>query len=232
MSYVFFPPQIHTAAIDGSSELFPVNRIFCVGRNYAAHTREMGLDPDREPPFYFTKSASTISPTGSDMRYPPESSNFHHEMEFVIAIGKAGFRVSEEQADDLIFGYACGLDMTRRDLQLVAREKGRPWCLGKDIEDGAVISPIHRKAETGSLETGRIWLKVNDEIRQDSDLGNLIWSPRELISNLSKFYHLEPGDLIYTGTPAGVGPVEVGDKISGGIDGLGDIHLQIIEAEV
>jgi fumarylpyruvate hydrolase len=217
------------ASIHGTELKFPVHRIFCVGRNYLAHAAEMGVSVDKttQEPFYFTKHPSALVESGATIAYPPQTSNYHHEMEFVVAIGKAGFEVSEAQADDLIFGYACGLDMTRRDLQLKARETGRPWDLGKDFEESAVLSAIVPKSETGVINQGTIELAVNGVVKQSSDLNRLIWSVREIIAHLSKFYHLEPGDLIYTGTPEGVAPVVAGDKLSGFIEGVGEIGLTI-----
>ncbi len=229
-SPAIFPiPQPTLAAIAGSDAMFPVHRIFCVGRNYLAHAAEMGVTVDKntQEPFYFTKHPSSIVPTGATIAYPPQTENYHHEMEFVVAIGKAGFEVDEAEADELIFGYACGLDMTRRDLQLKARETGRPWDLGKDFEESAILSPIVPKTETGIIESGRIEMAVNGEVKQQSDLNLLIWNVREIIVHLSKFYHLQPGDLIYTGTPDGVGPVVAGDRIDGNIEGLGEISLTI-----
>lgn len=227
MRYAFEPGSISVVPIDGSDAVYPVSRIFCVGRNYTAHIREMGFDPNREEPFYFTKSPSTILHSGCELPYPPGTANFHHEMELVVAIGAPGFQVTPESALDLVYGYACGLDMTRRDLQLAARDKGRPWDLGKDVESCAVISPIRKLADAGALEAARLWLQVNGETRQDTSLAKLIWSVPELVANLSNFYHLEPGDLIYTGTPEGVGPVVPGDQLRGGIDGVGEINVTI-----
>ncbi|MEX2496881.1 MAG: fumarylacetoacetate hydrolase family protein [Woeseia sp.] len=229
-NYVFAPAMRASAAVGGSEQRFPVNRIFCVGRNYAAHAREMGFEPDREAPFYFTKSPSAIIASGGAIPYPPGTENFHHEIELVIALGQSGFRVPVGEALSMVYGYACGLDMTRRDLQLSAREAGRPWSLGKDIEDGAVISPIEPVQHALHPSTGRIWLSVNGDLRQDADLGDLIWSVPEIISHLSGFYHLRPGDLIYTGTPDGVGPVVPGDLLEGGIAGTGEISLRIADA--
>lgn len=226
-----FPAHPATsAAIKGRTERFPVHRIFCVGRNYLAHAAEMGVSVDKntQEPFYFTKHPSALVPSGSTVPYPPQSSNYHYEMEFVVAIGKEGFEVPEEQADELIFGYACGLDMTRRDLQLKAREVGRPWDLGKDFEQSAVLSEIVPVADTGIINDGAIALSVNGEVRQSSDLNLLIWNVREVIAHLSKFYHLQPGDLIYTGTPEGVGAVVSGDIITGSVAGVGTIELTII----
>lgn len=221
------PPVL--AEIANSEQTFPIKRIFCVGRNYHAHASEMGVTVDKntQEPFYFLKDASTYVPSGSKISYPPQTANYHHEMEFVVAIGQAGFEVSEEQAEALIYGYACGLDMTRRDLQLKARETGRPWDLGKNFEESAILSPIVPKSQIGVIDTGKIELNVNGEITQTSDLSLLIWNVKEIIAHLSKFYHLQPGDLIYTGTPEGVGPVVSGDVLNGYIEGVGTINLQI-----
>ncbi|RTL49121.1 MAG: FAA hydrolase family protein [Rhodocyclaceae bacterium] len=231
--YAFAPAETPSVAIKGSSARFPVRRIFCVGRNYAAHAAEMGRPVDKatSEPFYFTKSPDTVLPSGSKMTYPPGTKNFHYEMELVVAIGAPIFRATEADAEKVIFGYACGLDMTRRDLQLVAREQGRPWDLGKDVEQSAAISEIVPYAELGMLSKGEIALSVNGDTKQKSDLSYLIWNIPELIAHLSKFYHLQPGDLIYTGTPEGVGPVVAGDKILGHIDKVGKIELEITSAE-
>ena len=222
------PPA--TAAIANTSTRFPVNRIFCVGRNYSAHAQEMGAPVDKNTmePFYFMKDAkSALVPSGSSIDYPLKTNNCHYEMEFVVAIDKPGFMVAEEEAEELIYGYACGLDMTRRDLQLIAREVGRPWDFGKNYEQSAVLSPIVPRVEVGSINQGAIELRLNGETRQSSDLNMLIWSVPEIIAHLSQFYHLQPGDLIYTGTPEGVGPVVSGDKIEGAIEGVGTIELSI-----
>lgn len=224
---VFAPPTIPTVAVKGTESRFPVNRIFCVGRNYEAHAKEMGLAVDREAPFYFTKSASSIIESGATVPYPAGTSNCHHEIELVVAIGKPAFRVAVEDAPEVIFGYACGLDMTRRDLQFEARDKGRPWDLGKNFENSAVISAIVTVGDSGQIESGSIRLSVNGEVRQTGDVSDLIWTVPELIADLSKYYHLQAGDLIYTGTPAGVGPVEPGDHIHGEIDKVGEIALTI-----
>jgi fumarylpyruvate hydrolase len=226
---IFAPPAVTTVAIKGSELRFPVNRIFCVGRNYEAHAKEMGMAVDRESPFYFTKSASSIVESGAIVPYPPGTSNYHHEMELVVAIENPAFRVSVDDASEIIFGYACGLDMTRRDLQLVARDKGRPWDLGKNFEDSAVISEIVTASESGHIKSGDIRLSVNNDLRQSGDISDLIWNVPELIADLSKYYHLQPGDLLYTGTPAGVGPVEPGDVIAGSIDQVGEINFIIAE---
>ncbi len=227
-AYLFDPPPVYSLPVQGRAERFPVNRLFFVGRNYHAHAAEMGRPVDKsiEVPFYFTKSASTLVESGAQVAYPPETQNYHHEMELVVAIGKPGFRVGAANAHDVVFGYACGLDMTRRDLQLAARDKGRPWDLGKDVEQSSVVSPIVPMPGV-VLETGALSMDVNGRTRQQSDLGLLIWNVRELIADLSKFYHLQPGDLIFTGTPEGVGPLQPGDRIDGRIDGLGEIVLHV-----
>jgi len=226
-TFVFAPPPVPTVNIKGTDLQFPVNRVFCVGRNYAAHAKEMGMAVDREAPFYFTKSASSIVATGSTVPYAPGTGNLHHEMELVVAIGSPGFGVTEDDAPALIYGYACGLDMTRRDLQFKARDKGRPWDLGKNFENSAVISEIIPIGQSGPIESGNICLSVNGDLRQTGDISDLIWSVPELIADLSKYYHLQPGDLMYTGTPAGVGPVEPGDVITGSIEQVGKITFSI-----
>lgn len=222
---LFSSPVWPSVPVRGETAEYPVHRIFCVGRNYAAHAAEMGVEVDREAPFYFTKSALAILPSGRTFPYPPGTANFHYEMEFVVAIGKPAFRAPIDEAMDAVYGYATGLDMTRRDLQLVAREKGRPWDLGKDVEGSAVISPITRAADFGDVRDQRIQLRVDDELRQDARLSDLVWSVAELVSDLSKFYHLAPGDLIYTGTPAGVGAVTAGARIHGSVEGLDPVDL-------
>jgi fumarylpyruvate hydrolase len=210
-----------------SGALFPIRRVFCVGRNYAAHAREMGRDPDREPPFFFTKWAETVVPTGTVIAYPTETSNFQYEAELVVAIGKPGRNIPVEHALDHVYGYATGLDMTRRDLQLAAREQGRPWDTGKNVEQSSPLGPIHPVSEIGHLESGAIKLSVNGETKQDADLADLIWPVADVISFLSRLYRIEPGDLIYTGTPAGVGPVVEGDTIVVSIDGLEPTSITI-----
>ncbi len=225
--YTFPPSQTSSVSISGTDERFPVNRIFCVGRNYEAHAAEMGVKVDREAPFYFTKSPSTIVETGAQIPYPPGTQNYHHEIELVVAIGSPCSNVDVPSAHEHIFGYAVGLDMTRRDLQLVAREKGRPWDLGKDFEQSAVISTIVTVEQCGHPERAGISLEVNGDMRQLADISDLIWSVPEIISDLSKFYHLVPGDLIYTGTPAGVGAVQPGDHLHGEVVGIGAVDLSI-----
>jgi len=227
MEYVFSPPQPATVALAGESTRFPVRRIFCVGRNYAAHAREMGKDPDRDPPFFFTKPADAVVDSGEVVPYPPETSNFHYEIELVVAIGREGFEISRDAALDHVFGYAVGLDLTRRDLQFEARDKGRPWDWGKAFDRSAPVAPIHRVRDGHHLAKGRIWLAVNGDIKQDADLAELIWSVPDIISIVSRSMVIKPGDLIMTGTPAGVGPIVTGDTITGGIDGLGGIETVI-----
>ena len=226
--YLWTPPPVQSLPVRGRSERLPINRIFCVGRNYHAHAVEMGRPVDKaaERAFYFTKSPQTLVQSGATVAYPPETNNYHYEMELVLVIGKAGFRVSAERAHELIYGYACGLDMTRRDLQLIARDKGRPWDLGKDIEEGSVCSEVVPMPGV-VIEHGEIALEVNGQVKQKSDVDKLIWNIREIIADLSLYYHLQPGDLIYTGTPEGVGPVVSGDRLQGWIKGVGTIELTV-----
>jgi fumarylpyruvate hydrolase len=227
-TYLWAPPPVASLPVRGRSERLPVNRLFFVGRNYHAHAVEMGKPVDKaaERPFYFTKSISTLMESGATVPYPAGTQNYHYEMELVLAIGAPGFQVPAERAHELIYGYACGLDMTRRDLQLAARDKGRPWDLGKDIEQGSVVSAI--VALPGQLlEHGELALEVNGQTRQKSDLDKLIWNVRELIADLSLFYHLQPGDLVFTGTPEGVGAVLPGDHLQGHVQGVGEISLHI-----
>jgi fumarylpyruvate hydrolase len=231
-TYLWNPPAVLSLPVRGKNERLPINRLFFVGRNYHAHAVEMGKPVDKaaERPFYFTKAPQTLVESGAAVAYPPETKNYHYEMELVLAIGAPGFRVAEADAHKLIYGYACGLDMTRRDLQLVARDKGRPWDLGKDVEQSSVVSEIVPMPGT-VLDHGELVLTVNDEPRQKSDLNMLIWNIRELIADLSKFYHLQAGDLIFTGTPEGVGAVVPGDRIDGRIKGVGEIVLNVGPAQ-
>ncbi|WP_238372922.1 fumarylacetoacetate hydrolase family protein [Heliomarina baculiformis] len=232
MSELLFDlPKPVTIPVKGETAEYPIGRIFCVGRNYAAHAAEMGFEVDREAPFYFTKSPANAVLTGATMPYPPGTKNFHYEMELVMAVGAPVFRASKEEAEAAIYAFGCGLDMTRRDLQIASREKQRPWDLGKDVEDSAVFSPLTKAGELSDMDSKRIHLEVNGEVKQDATLGELIWKLDEIIMDLSKFYHLRPGDVIMTGTPAGVGPVVAGDKITGGIDGLDPISLTLSDAE-
>jgi fumarylpyruvate hydrolase len=232
MSQLVFPAAPPVAApVRGRSERVPIRRIFCVGRNYEAHAREMGVAVDREAPFYFTKAAVHYVPSGSTVPYPPGTNSYHHELELVVVIGAPAFRVPAERALECVFGYACGLDMTRRDLQAAAKEQRRPWDLGKDVEQSAVLSEIVPATEIGHPGTGLIQLRVNGETRQSGDISQLIHKVPEVIAHLSGFYHLQPGDLIYTGTPEGVGPVKPGDTLEGTIERVGSITLKIAAAE-
>jgi fumarylpyruvate hydrolase len=230
--YLWTPPAVRSLPVRGLAERLPINRLFFVGRNYHAHAVEMGKPVDKASAklFYFTKSPQTLVESGATVAYPPGTSNFHHEMELVVAIGKPGFRVSAADAHELVYGYACGLDMTRRDLQLTAREQGRPWDLGKDVEESSVVAEIVSMPGT-VLDRGALSMRVNGEVRQKSDLSMLIWNVREVIADLCAFYHLQPGDLIFTGTPEGVGAVVAGDRIDGRIDGVGEIALSVGPAE-
>ena len=230
--YLFSPPAVASLPVRGKRERFPINRIFCVGRNYHAHAVEMGRPVDKsvEQAFYFTKSPQTLVQSGATVAYPPRTQNYHFEMELVLAIGKAGFRVSEAQAHELVYGYGAGLDMTRRDLQLLARDKGRPWDTGKDIEEGSVCSEIV-PMPCVVIAQGAIALEVNGATQQSSDVDKFIWNIREIIADLSTYYHLQPGDLIYTGTPEGVGAVLPGDHITGRVAGVAEVALTIGQAE-
>ena len=230
-TYVFPPAPQAAVAVRGSDARYAVSRIFCVGRNYAAHAREMGSDPAREPPLHYTQPASALAPSGGTLPDAPGTKNLHYEMELVVAIGKPVFKATPEQAADAVWGYAAGLDMTRRDLQNEAKAIGRPWDLGKGFEHSAVITPLVPRSELGELSQGAITLAVNGVEKQRGDLSDMIWSIPELVANLSQFYHLAPGDLIYTGTPEGVGPVKPGDVITGVIEGFGELSITIGDAE-
>ena len=227
-----FPaPKLQLLPIVGDVDMYPVSRIFCVGRNYVAHAAEMGGEVDREAPWYFTKSAQALCQSDETVPYPAGTSNYHHEMELVVALGNPAFQVERGRAMDTVFGYACGLDMTRRDRQQDGKDARRPWSLGKDVENGAVIGAITPKLDMAPLGPQRIALQVNGETRQDAMLSDMVWAVDELISHLSQYYHLNAGDLIMTGTPAGVGPVIAGDVIAGQIDGLAPISHRISELE-
>ena len=215
------------APINAMQDYFPVNRIFCVGRNYVAHAREMGKDPEREPPFFFMKQAAAYVPSDTTIAYPPGTDNYHYETELVLAIGKAGRNISASSANRHIFGYAVGLDMTRRDLQLQAREQGRPWDLGKNFPESMPLGPIHPIEQVSAIAESRIWLELNGTVCQDAHIKDMIWSPEEIVEQLSQFYALEPGDLIMTGTPAGVGAVAPGDTLSAHIEGLTSLDVAI-----
>jgi fumarylpyruvate hydrolase len=218
---------VPSVPIAGRKERFPVHRIYCVGRNYAAHAREMGKDPDKEPPFFFLKPADAVL-LGGQMHYPPGTENLHHEIELVVAIHREGRSIPPEKALEHVYGYAVGLDMTRRDLQFKARDMGRPWDFGKSFDESAPITPIHPVASNGHHSEGKIWLKVNDEMRQEADVADMIWNIPDTIAFLSRYYVLKPGDLIFTGTPAGVGAVKRGDRLVGGVDGLPELAVTIV----
>ena len=228
MSYVFKLSAIPTLSIDGSDQLFPVHRIYCVGRNYAEHAREMGHDPDREPPFFFQKNPDTIVKSGGQFPYPDKSSHVHYEIELVVALSKGGKNISESKAIDCVYGYAVGLDMTRRDLQGEAKKLGRPWEVGKSFEYSAPCSNIFPVSKIGYPTDGRIWLKVNGKLKQEGRINQLIWNIPETISYLSGLFTLAPGDLIFTGTPAGVGAIQPGDVMDGGVEGVGEISIAVV----
>ena len=231
-SWLWPPPEpvgVDVTDIAGNpvKEKFPVFRVFCVGRNYEAHAVEMNAEIDREAPFYFTKAPSTIACNVKEIAYPSGTTNFHHEVELVIALGGDAFRVAEEDALQVIYGYACGIDLTRRDLQNKAKADRKPWDLSKDIEQGAVISAIKQWPVGHLPDHARIELRVNGEQRQDASLAQMVWKIPEIISHLSNYYHLKAGDLIYTGTPAGVGALEVGDQVDASIEDVGELSLRI-----
>ncbi|HET9933350.1 MAG TPA: fumarylacetoacetate hydrolase family protein [Polyangiaceae bacterium] len=227
MNYAFALPAVPSVPIAGTESHFPVRRIYCVGRNYAEHAREMGFEAEREAPFFFTKPADAIVLDGASIEYALATRNLHHEIELVVAIGKTGVDISREAALDHVYGYAVGIDMTRRDLQLAARDKGRPWDVGKGFDESAPIGTIRRAAEIGHVNEGAIRLSVNGEVRQSADLKQLISPVPDLVVELSKLFVLQPGDLIYTGTPAGVGPVKPGDELRGSIEHVGEISIRI-----
>lgn len=232
MSYVVKAPEVVGVPVVGTTDQFPVRRVYCVGRNYAAHAREMGFDPDREPPFFFCKPTDSVKPVTYgdtlEVPYPSETGNYHYEIELVAAIGKAGSNISEADALSHVWGYAVGLDMTRRDLQMKMREMGRPWEIGKAFDNSAPIGPMHPANTVSHLEQAEIALKVNGEFKQKSTIDKLIWNVAETVSYLSRYFHLEEGDLIYTGTPEGVGPVVKGDIMEGSVEGLGTIAVKVV----
>lgn len=225
--FVFAPPAPASVAIAGSAQRFPVRRIFCVGRNYAAHAREMGKDPERDPPFFFTKPADAVVDSGASVPYPPLTKNLHHEIELVVAIGKDGSDVDAAAAASHVWGYGVGIDLTRRDLQEDAKATGRPWDWSKGFDLSAPCAPLVPAADAGPMTSGRIWLAVNGTVRQDADLTELIWPVSEIIAACSRAVVLRRGDLIYTGTPAGVGALRPGDRVTGSVDRLGEIEVGI-----
>ena len=229
MSYAIDFPGVPTLPVAESSKAFPVGRIYCVGRNYAEHAREMGHDPDREPPFFFMKPADAIVQNGATIPFPQMTKDLHHEIEMIVAIGKGGADIPVEKALDHVFGYGVGLDMTRRDLQTEAKKMGRPWEMGKAFDDSAPCTALKPVSMVGHPAKGAIWLKVNGQVKQKGDLNEMIWNVPETISYLSKLITLRPGDIIMSGTPAGVGPVKAGDKLEGHVDGVGELTVTYAE---
>ena len=227
MRYVFAPPATTALPIRGSEALFPVRRVYCVGRNYAAHAVEMGGDPDKEPPFFFQKNPDNLVPGGGTFAYPSETANVHHEIEMLVFLSKGGEAIPLEQALACVYGYGVGLDMTRRDLQDQAKKAGRPWESAKAFEKSAPCGDIVPASEIGHPDMGAIRLKVNGKTAQEGDLSQLIWKVPETISYLSRLFRLAPGDVIMTGTPSGVGPVKRGDLLDGHIDGIGDLSVAV-----
>ncbi|GAA2873722.1 fumarylpyruvate hydrolase [Aminobacter niigataensis] len=226
-TFAFAPSAPASVAISGSSERFPVRRIFCVGRNYAAHAREMGNDPDREPPFFFGKPADAVVDSGVTIPYPPLTNDLHHEIELVVAVGRGASNINAAEALDHVWGYGTGIDFTRRDLQDTAKKLSRPWDWAKGFDRSAPCGPLVRASEIGHPAKGRIWLAVNGEAKQQGDLADMIWSVPEIVAICSQSMELKAGDLIFTGTPAGVGAVGPGDRITGGVDGVGQIAISI-----
>ena len=225
MNYAIDFPAAPMLPVAESNQAYPVGRIYCVGRNYAEHAREMGHDPDREPPFFFMKPADAVVQNGATLPFPQMTKDLHHEIEMVVAIGKGGVDIPEDKALDHVFGYGVGLDMTRRDLQGEAKKMGRPWEMGKAFDNSAPCTVLKPAAMVGHPAKGAIWLKVNGETRQKGDLSEMIWNVPEMIAYLSRLITLRPGDLIYSGTPAGVGPVKRGDKLEGHVDGVGELTI-------
>ena len=232
MNYAFEPEAIPSLAIHGSLQRFPVRRIYCVGRNYAEHVREMahimGSEAKGEPPCFFTKPANAIVTGGKPAHYPSRTGNLHHEMELVVAIGKGGADIAASEAWDHVLGFAAGIDLTRRDLQTTAKKSGQPWDTGKAFDESAPISELHTLVETGPIGSGRIWLEVNGELRQEADIADMTCNIPEIIAELSSFFTLAAGDLIFTGTPAGVAALQRGDVVEGGIDGVARLSVKII----
>jgi len=221
-------PSVPVLSIEGTAQVFPVRRIYCIGRNYADHAREMGMDPEREPPFFFGKPHDTVVPGGGGITYPPLTSNLHYEVELVVALSTGGRDIPASEAPGHIYGYAVGIDLTRRDLQAKAKDKGQPWDTAKGFDQSAPVSRILPVAAGGHFDRGAIWLSVNGVEKQRGDLSQMIWSVPEIIAHVSRFVTLAPGDLIFTGTPAGVGPIVPGDKVRCGIEGLGELEIVLI----
>lgn len=227
MSFLFPAPPIISLPVTNSEKLFPVRRLYCVGRNYAEHTKEMGGDPEREAPFFFSKPSDAIVQNDSIVDFPPQTSNLHHEVELVIALDKGGRDLPLIDAENCIFGYATGVDLTRRDLQNEAKKKGRPWDASKGFDQSAPCGPLTPKAHVPEILEAQIQLSANSEIRQKAHISDMIWSPSEIIAHLSRFFELAPGDLIFSGTPAGVGALKQGDKVTAAISGLETLHFTI-----
>jgi fumarylpyruvate hydrolase len=225
--FVITAPDTASVAVAGSSARFPVRRVFCVGRNYAAHAREMGSDPNREPPFFFTKPADAVVPASGAVPYPPSTNDMHHEIELVVALKAGGKDIDAAQALDLVWGYGVGLDLTRRDLQAVAKDAGRPWDMAKGFDASAPCGPLHPVSDVGHPAQARIWLEVNGTLRQEGNLDEMIWPIADVIASLSRLVTLAPGDLIYSGTPSGVGALQPGDRVRGGVDGVDTFELTI-----
>lgn len=229
-AYVITAPQIPTLPVDGTDALFPVHRIYCVGRNFADHAIEMGHDPAREPPFFFQKNPDNLvlaDGAGATIPYPARSSDVHYEIEMVVALKAGGENIPLDQALDCVYGYGVGIDLTRRDLQGEAKKLGRPWEVGKAFEQSAPATTIIPAAKIGHPSEGRVWLSVNGAVKQDGNLNQMIWKVPEMISELSTLFRLQPGDLIFAGTPAGVGPLKSGDVLEGGVDGVGTLKVTI-----
>ena len=226
-NFVIDTPETVTLPIEGTDAVFPVRRVYCIGRNYAAHAIEMGHDPDREPPFFFQKNANNLDTSGN-FPYPPHSSDVHHEAEMYVALKTGGTNIAVENALDCVYGYGLSLDMTRRDLQGEMKKLGRPWEIGKAFERSAPCGPIHPVTSIGHLPEGNLKLTVNGETRQEGDLNQMIWKVAEMISYLSEYFELAPGDIIQSGTPSGVGPVERGDVMVMTVDGLGSLTVNVV----
>jgi fumarylpyruvate hydrolase len=226
--FVIAPEPIHSVEVAGTSKRFPVRRVYCVSRNYSAHAVEMGDNPDNDPPFYFSKPASSVYAASDHFPYPEMSEHVGYEVEMVVALKSGGKNIAEDEVNQHIYGYAVGLDMTRRDLQDLAKEKRRPWDAAKGFESSAPCGPIYPVSETGIKDKGRIWLQLNDVEKQNGELSQMRWSVPQSISILSQYFELSAGDLIFTGTPEGVGPVQKGDVMKAGIEGLGEIEVHVI----
>jgi fumarylpyruvate hydrolase len=228
LKFTVAPPAVVSLPVAGTDARFPVHRVYCIGRNYAEHAIEMGHDPNREPPFFFQKNPDNLLPPGRDFPYPPKTSDVHHEIELVVALGRGGADIPVARALEYVFGYGVGLDMTRRDLQGEAKKLGRPWEIGKAFEASAPCSALVSAERIGHPDKGEIWLEVNGALRQKGDLAQMIWKVPEMIAYLSEYFTLAPGDIIFSGTPAGVGAVQRGDRLRGHVDGVGEIRLAVI----